>query len=1031
MRIIPLHVHSCWSLLDGVASVDELVQAAQAQGLPALALTDTNALYGAVEFAARCRAAGIRPLVGTELSLARGRQVVLLACSSAGYANLCRLVTLVQSAHGRRSPAVRVADLAAHAEGVICLYAYDPEPVLPEYHDPAAASMRRAGRDGDAFDSLDVRPLAEAFGRERLFVMLQQVEAGDAARAAALAARAAEHGLPAVAAHPVHYLSPADAPLHAVLAAMRAGRRLDGTTRRPDLSLPTEDDMRRRFAAFPEALENTARVADQCRFEFPLGRLHFPALDLPPERTAREELWARACAGAEARYGALTPAVEARLCKEVDVIATLGYTSYFFVVADIVRFAREQGVPVSPRGSASSSVAAYCLGIHDVDPLAHDLYFERFLSLERRDPPDIDLDLCSHRRDEVIHYVYQRYGADHVAMVCTYATLRPRSALREAAKVYGLPEERIKELSAHLPGFWHPGMRRSTEEALAELHRQARDEVEREVLDTSMALLGRPHHLSIHPGGIVISPGPITDLVPLQHATKGIMITQYDLSGIEQLGLVKIDLLGISALTVVADCVALIRRRVPGFALEAIPPADGPTAQTLAAGRTIGCFQIESPGMRLTLRELTARTVNDLIVALALYRPGPLKGGLKDAFVRRHLGQEPAGYLHPALEPLLRETHGVILYQEQVLRIAHEVGGFSLGEADQLRRAMSKHRSAHEMAQLHDQFVAGAAVTSGLAPAVAEQVWDLMAAFAGYGFPKAHSAGYAALAYRMAYLKTHYPAEFMAARLAVHGGFYWPPVYLGEARRLGLDVRPPHVNHGAEAFALEDGVLWMGLGQVRDLTHATIKAILAGRPFASFEDFLTRARPAHVEAVNLAKAGAFAGLGEREALLARLARERWHGRHDAQLELGLFAAVGPGDEHLAPCDDVARCAEYEHAVLGMLVSVHPLKLVAAELADSPRSRSDALAAQAGREVTLAGVRIAAHRLHSQGQEPRVLVDMEDEAGAYQVLWDAVHAERYRTLLARRGPVLVRGKVSHDRQGLPVVIGHEIVKIAGE
>ena len=320
--------------------------------------------------------------------------------------------------------------------------------------------------------------------------------------------------------------------------------------------------------------------------------------------------------------------------------------------------------------------------------------------------------------------------------------------------------------------------------------------------------------------------------MPLQHATKGLLVTQFDLGGIEKSGLIKIDLLGISALTVIADCVELIRKREPGFSLDQIPLNDSTTAQMLATAHSIGCFQTESPGMRMTLRELTAHNTNDLLVALALYRPGPLKGGLKDAFVRRHLGQEPTEYLHPALEPILRETYGVILYQEQVLRIAHEVAGFTLGEADTLRRAMSKFRSAHEMEKLHQQFIVGAQTTSKIDPAIAQQIWDLMAVFAGYGFPKAHAAGYAVVAYRMAYLKTHYPAEFMTARLAVWGGFYRPSVYMSEARRLGLIVKPPHINHSNEAFTLESPkTLWMGLGQVRELTHATIKNNHRSTPF--------------------------------------------------------------------------------------------------------------------------------------------------------------------------------------------------------
>jgi len=427
---------------------------------------------------------------------------------------------------------------------------------------------------------------------------------------------------------------------------------------------------------------------------------------------------------------------------------------------------------------------------------------------------------------------------------------------------------------------------------------------------------------------------------------------------------------------------------------------------------------------------------------------------LKDAFVRRHLGQELAEYLHPALEPILRETYGVILYQEQVLRIAHEVAGFSLGDADVLRRAMSKFRSAHEMERLHTQFVAGAQATSGLDETLAQQVWELMAAFAGYGFPKAHAAGYAAVAYRMAYLKTHYPAEFMAARLAVSGGFYRPSVYMSEARQLGLTVKPPHVNHSDEAFTLEPSqrrfekwvrggqqsaagllssgntrsfqtasqTLWMGLGQVRELTHTTLKTIIAERPFESLEDFLARAQPQYVEAVNLVKVGALDGLGNVKAMLSQLERDRWHGRHAGQMGLLATHTV-----MAMPDPTPHERAAWEREVLGMLVSVHPLQLVAEKLAQHGLIRSDELSRHAGQDVTLAGVRLAAHRFSAQ-QAPMLLVDMEDEAGIYQVLWSGAALDRYRSALAQREPVLIRGRVRTDRQGQLVVAGHEVTQL---
>jgi DNA polymerase III alpha subunit len=426
--------------------------------------------------------------------------------------------------------------------------------------------------------------------------------------------------------------------------------------------------------------------------------------------------------------------------------------------------------------------------------------------------------------------------------------------------------------------------------------------------------------------------------------------------------------------------------------------------------------------MRFTLRELSVRTINDLIVALALYRPGPLKGGLKDAFVRRHLKQELTTYLHPALEPILRETYGVILYQEQVLRIAHEVAGFTLGQADILRRAMSKFRSAHEMDRLRLKFIDGARATSSIDAEVAQQIWDLMAAFAGYGFPKAHAAGYAAVAYRMIYLKTHYPAEFMAARLAVWGGYYSPRMYVAEAQNLGLRVRPPHVNHSDDAFTLDPDrqTLWMGLGQVRELTHITIEAIRRNRPFTSLDDFLARARPLHLEAVNLIKVNALEQLGDQTSMLIQIESEPWHGRHTAQLSL-LATSAPVASRSITPADQLA----WEEYLLGYPVSVHPLDLLSERLAPEHVVSSRLIADSLDRPIVLAGNRLAHHHLKSAAGEAMLLVDMTDQFGRYQVLWGGTALRQYRAIINQRGNVIVRGRVKADRHGRPIVMGSSI------
>ncbi len=530
-----------------------------------------------------------------------------------------------------------------------------------------------------------------------------------------------------------------------------------------------------------------------------------------------------------------------------------------------------QGVPISSRGSAASSLVSHCLGITSPDPVRLNLYFERFLNPARATPPDIDTDLCSRRRDSVIQYVYQRYGRDRVAMVCTVNRFRRRSALRDVAKAYGLPASEISDMADSLPYRWFgpPSKEPLSDHPYAELIGRYSSPAYQPIFRDAADLIGLPRHLSIHPGGVVIAPGIMTDLAPTQMAAKGVAITQFDLESIERMGLVKIDLLGIRGLTVLGDVAEVVgkERKTPGASIPAIlnsiPEEDPDTALLVQQGRTIGCFQIESPGMRATLKEIQADSVDDIMVALALYRPGPLTGGLKNEFVRRHLGREPVSHLHPALSTLLEDTYGVILYQEQVLRIAHELAGLSLADADLLRRAMSHFDPGKEMQTLKNKFISGALEHSQVPEETAEGVWSLMAAFAGYGFPKAHAASYAQVAWRSSWCKVHYPAVFMAAVLANWGGYYPQRIYLTEARRMGLTLKPPQINYAKNEFTVSymdsQPVLFMGLNQVRDLTQRTQGEIMRQRPFHSLFDFLSKVNPRPKEAENLVRCGALGG----------------------------------------------------------------------------------------------------------------------------------------------------------------------------
>jgi len=689
------------------------------------------------------------------------------------------------------------------------------------------------------------------------------------------------------------------------------------------------------------------------------------------------------------------PAIPARLERELAAIARHGFAPLFLLVADLVDFARAQQIPVSTRGSVANCLVAYCVGITDVDPVAHKLLFERFLNPARTELPDIDLDFCSRRRDEVLEYARERFGADRVALVATVSTFRAKSAVRETGKAYGLDEAEIKRLSKLLPREWHPDPRRRERKTVDDLLAELDDPRLQTVVRQAWRLIGQPSHLSVHPGGLVATPGPTTDFAPLQWTPKGFAITQYDHKDAEAIGLVKVDALGIRALTVLADAAELVRARyAPELRLETIPDNDPTTAEILRTGDTIGVFQCESTGAQRTLRQLKAGNQRDLAVANAFFKPGPATGGMAAAFVRRYRGEEPVRFLHPALESILGDTQGVLLFQEQILRLATEIAGLSWEEAEHLRRGMSKFR-ADEMAHIWARFVAGCqrAGGPGLSDQQARTLWDQVEPFAGYGFNQGHATAYAAVSYRSAYVKAHWPAEFLCARLADWGGFHHPAVYIAEAQRLGIAVRPPHVNFSGGHFSLvykeseplmKEGngprmtrigritadlirtnpsfprhprsisalvpVLYMGLGQVRELTGNCVQRIVAERvaaPFADLRDFLLRVEPQPKELNHLIRCGGLDGLGASRAGLLQEAEDLRRSGHAGQMGFGFLGgdvAAESGADRLA----------WETELLGQPVSLHPVALVprppgCVALADLP--------SQPGKPVTVVGVRL--------------------------------------------------------------------------
>lgn len=1033
-----LHVHSCFSLLSGSILPERLAEIAAAHGMNAIALTDQTNLGGAVQFVRACKRTGVRPILGLEVPVmlpenietqtltVKSGPLTLLAMDQRGWANLCALTaSLLDNPQHDSSTACSLDMLAAHSDGLVLLTG------------GRRALLNRLAAAGNITAAEQWLCAIRDLFTERIYLEVQAHLPEDAALLPTLTNLGTQCGVPLAASHDIFYELPGDENTHRTLTAIRLNRTLGQLV--PDDLTPrgyflSSEAITTAFADLPAALENTQVIAERCQFDLPIGVRHFPQIPLPAGTTPDDLLRDKAFSGARRLYGELSPEIETKLSYELEVIRSLGFEPIFLIMEEVLRFARSAGVPVSSRGSAASSLVAHCLGITAPDPIRLNLYFERFLNPARVTPPDIDTDLCSRRRDLVIQHVVDTYGHDRVAMVGTVNRFRPRSALGEAAKAYGLPAEEIRRLTAQLPYYYFHGDESpddSEEEAPVSPFRSLEENDPggkyRHIIRSAESLLGLPRHFSVHPGGVVITPTRLTDLLPVQRATKGIRITQFDHKDLEPLGVVKLDLLGIRGLTVLGDVAAAVHSWQqrdfdnPLDVLSQIPLYDPEVSAMVKNGQTIGCFQIESPGMRATLREVNASSIDDIIVALALYRPGPLTGGLKDAFVRRHNGQEAVEHIHPALAPLLNDTYGVILYQEQVLRIAHELAGLSLAESDLLRRAMSHFDPGRQMQLLREKFIRGAEGKSGVDADSAARIWELMAAFAGYGFPKAHAASYAQVAWQSAWCKTHFPAEFMAAVLANWGGYYSQRVYLTESRRMGLNVRPPHINHSQREFStiypMSGPVLYMGLNQVRGLTGKTIERILRRRPFRTLTDFLARVNPRREEVRSLVICGAFEGFGSIPKLLDQLDQGA-----QTNGQLSLFDFSGEKDLPDWPLEAQMRA---QQEILGISVGTHPLELFQSQIKAAGAVSTLEAAARPGQRLTVAGVRQGSRRSRDTKGRMMLFLSLEDLEGMLDVICFADVYSRFRAELSENQPVLIEGIMSQDE---PVLVAQRVHRI---
>ncbi|MBM3694936.1 MAG: DNA polymerase III subunit alpha [Actinobacteria bacterium] len=1032
-------------MLDGAARVEDVVAAVAADGQPAAAITDHGVLYGAVEFYKAATAAGIKPIIGMEGYLTPGSRfdrpprreevryhITLLAVDGTGYRNLVKLASRAFLEGFYYKPRLDVELLAEHAAGLIgttgCLGGHIPQLLAPEAYD-------EEGNVGVARDFEAAAAAAgmyqDIFGKDNFFV--EVMDHGVAAQQRVLPdllAVAERIGAPLLATNDCHYTREEEAEAHDVLLCIQTGAQMADPARfkfqgegywvKPAAQMrglfPDED--------FPGACDNTLAIAERAGLEMDFGRILLPHFPVPPAETEASYLRRLAVEGARERYGEMLPAtVQDRLEYELRVIEDMGFPAYFLIVWDLMRYAREQGIRTGPgRGSAAGSIVSYALRITDLDPLRYGLIFERFLNPGRRQLPDIDMDFDERYRGEVIRYVAERYGSDHVAQIVTFSTIKGRQALRDAARVLGLPyavgdrvakampppilgREATLAQALEPPGEGAESLVRdfySNAAGLRELH--AADADAARVIDTARGLEGLRRQDSIHAAAVVICPEPITEIVPVQQKGEGAeMVTQFEMHAIEDLGLLKMDFLGLRNLSTIERALEQIAENTGERPdIDRIALDDPAVYAMLSAGDSVGVFQLEGGGMRALMRSLRPDRFEDIIALVSLYRPGPLGAGTHNLYADRKNGRAAVEYPHPDLEPVLAETYGIMVYQEQVMQAAQIMAGYSMVEADTLRKAMGKKIPA-VMARQEEQFVRGC-VSQGHSDALGRRLFELISHFAGYGFNKSHAAGYALIAYQTAWLKAQHPAEYMAALLtSAKRDKDRTALYLNECRSMGLQVLVPDVNRSESDFAARGGVVLFGLSAVRNVGEGVVGLITRerqrGGPFADFRDFTRRVDPTVLNkrtVESLIKAGAFDATGApRQGLLSIFEQvvEAALTRRRAE-DMGQFSLFGAQEDLLPETavivpeiewDKATRLA-FEKEMLGLYVSDHPLFGVEAALRAASTASVAGLADEKdGATVTVGGIVGTVSRRYTRKAEPMLYFQLEDLEGSVEVV----------------------------------------------
>lgn len=1013
MKFVHLHTHSPFSFLDGASSIEALAERAAQLDMPALAITDHNNVSAAVKFHQAASRAGIKPIQGTEVEIPGGYHLTLLARSPRGYASLCRLLTRSHLSHPRGNPCLDLEWLAEGEDILVlsgCRQGQIPALILKGHYQEALECARR---------------YRDMLGRENFYIEMQDtLLPGNQFLNHQLAQLADCLGLEPVATNNVHYADRPDFMVHDLLTCVRHLLRInDVHPARPlnaEQYLKSAEEMEERFSFCPRALANTAVIAGQCQEVFSNTQVHFPRFASPPGGSAIAYLRSLCYAGARERYGKISPQVRQRLDYELGIIEQMGFADYFLLVWDLARFARRQGIRYAGRGSAADSLVAYCLYICDVDALKRGLLFERFMSPERSQLPDIDIDFEARYRDRVIDYVYKTYGSERVARVAVYNTFMARSAVRDIGKVLDFDQEELGRIAKSLPHTYADRIR-----GMLQLLPELQDSPLKEqrfqlLLDVCEHIAGFPRFLGTHLGGLVISDVPLTNFTPLQKSALGPVITQFDKDDVEAIGLVKLDLLSLRTLSVVQDTIQQIRKTGTSLDYDRISLEDQETYEMISQGETIGVFQLESPAQRALQTRLGASHMEDIVASMALIRPGPIKGNMVDPYIRRRQGQEEITYLHPLLKPILEKTYGVILFQEQVIEIAIAVAGFTPGEADQLRRVMTHARSQRVMEEIGRHFVQKA-ILNGIEPQVAESIFACMAGYASYGFCEAHAAAFANTSYKTAYLLKHYPAHYFAALLNHQPlGYYPPHVLATEIRRRGLKLLPPDVNKSkADCRAGSPSAIRIGLKLIKGISRPTLDVIHQEQeksPFSSAADFIQRIAPPRDEAENIIKCGALDSLyPNRRELLSLLP-------YLESADNLLFAGDLPPAGTIADFS-LPQKRFMERELLGLDIEEHFLTFLRPWLQQQNIMSSRELhSLESGCRIQTAGVLVHPHRPPTRSGRITVFFALEDEWGLTDVTMFEDVYKRYggEIFNPAEGVVLVRGKLQRRGRGLTVI-----------